>query len=442
MADFLPPDVLAEIVARVGRPDWARWDAQVHAAGCCARPVRLTGRIVVADPATGETSLAYTTTAEPDRILLKACGTRRATRCAACADIYRGDARILVLTGLTGGKGTPDSVASRPAVLATLTAPSFGAVHTAGDPPRPCHPAAPGRCPHGRPLGCAVVHPDNSPAVGAPLCSDCYDFEGAVVFNARATELWRRTTIATRRALAGLLAIPVRRLEDHHRLAYVKVVEYQRRGVVHLHALVRCDTVESDSAPVDAAVLETAVRIPAAKAAAPNPHHPARPVVWRPQIDLSAVDVDQRRRAAGYLAKYATKSTDDAGALDHRLRSGDPAALPIPDHLRTMAETAWRLADHPHLAGLNLRHWAHTLGYRGHWLTKSQAWSTTFGALREARHSWQLEQHGHHPDTEDTVRIGDWTYRGIGHATRGDTWLAQNAHTNRQQNRRTAWEER
>jgi hypothetical protein len=59
-----------------------------------------------------------------------------------------------------------------------------------------------------------------------------------------------------------------------------------------------------------------------------------------------AVVTDQnagRRRAAAYLAKYSTKSTDDNGVLDHRLRAGVPDGLELPDHLRNLVESAWRL---------------------------------------------------------------------------------------------------
>jgi hypothetical protein len=34
------------------------------------------------------------------------------------------------------------------------------------------------------------------------VCPDCYDYTGAVLFNAFAPELWRRFTIALRRTLA------------------------------------------------------------------------------------------------------------------------------------------------------------------------------------------------------------------------------------------------
>ena len=55
-----------------------------------------------------------------------------------------------------------------------------------------------------------------------------------------------------------------------------------------------------------------------------------------------------------------------------------------------MIETAWQLGDLLQYDGLNLRRWAHMLGFRGHFLTKSRAYSVTFGALRQERRTWRL----------------------------------------------------
>jgi hypothetical protein len=252
--------------------------------------------------------------------------------------------------------------------------------------------------------------------------------------------VWRRTTITTRRALAAHLGYKTRDIDDHQKLVYIKVVEYQRRGLVHLHVLARLDPAQPNGEPVDPSVLADALRTGAAKAAAPNPLHPEQPIRWGPQLDIRLLQPDLRRAAANYLAKYATKSTDPHGALDHRLRSPDLIGFHIPRHLAAMAETAWHLAQLPHLQHLNLRLWAHTLGYRGHWLTKSRGWSTTFTELRTARHHWQLAQHGHTPN--DPQRHGQCDYHGMGHTTPGDTWLAEVAHHNKTLNQRTAWEEK
>ena len=47
-----------------------------------------------------------------------------------------------------------------------------------------------------------------------------------------------------------------------------------------------------------------------------------------------------------------------------------------------MIETCWQLGGLEQYEELNLRRWAHMLGFRGHFLTKSQRYSTTFRAIR------------------------------------------------------------
>jgi hypothetical protein len=454
MAELPPADVIAQAVARVAGGSYQRWAAQVHAAGCCVRPVRLKGSVTAVNAATGETARTYTTSGEPDRVLYKAFETRRATRCPACAAVYQGDARALIIAGLAGGKGTPDSVAGHPTVFATLTAPSFGAVHSAAVPASRahCHPGPPGMCGHGRPTSCEHAHNSGDEKVGTALCADCYDYHGAVIFNAVAAKLWDRTMTATRRTLAARLGVGVRQLRDIVTVSFVKVVEYQRRGVVHRHTVIRLDR-HTDDVAVDANTLSVVVRIAASRAQAPNPLRPAQPVTWGRQFEVTEVTHADRRAVANYIAKYATKSTDDNGILDHQLHHPDTEQLPVPDHLRRMVQAAWQLGERPELQTLNLHRWAHALGYRGHWLTKSRTWSTTFTNLRDARHTWQLPQtRTKHPldpwgrayedDNNKNFTLEDWDYTGIGYRTAGDAWLAKSAATNRRINRRIAWEER
>jgi integrase len=57
-----------------------------------------------------------------------------------------------------------------------------------------------------------------------------------------------------------------------------------------------------------------------------------------------------------------------------------------------MIRTAWSLGARPELADLRLRAWAHMLGFRGHFSTKSRRYSTTLGALRDARADWRRAQ--------------------------------------------------
>ena len=156
---------------------------------------------------------------------------------------------------------------------------------------------------------------------------------------------------------------------------------------------------------------------------------------WGREIDVAVVTDEEngRRRAAAYLAKYSTKSTEHSGVLDHRLRAGVPDALELPDHLRQLVETAWRLGGEPEGRDLRLRAWAHTAGYRGHFLTKSRRFSTTFSALRATRQEWQIAKKrapgevgpDHEAGAEDDGLVSDWTFVGMGYTTAGDAWLAE-----------------
>jgi excisionase family DNA binding protein len=163
----------------------------------------------------------------------------------AGAKVYRADTYQLIRAGLTGGKGVPTEVAQHPCVFVTLTAPSFGAVHARlvrGDRVLACRPRRNGRtCPHGVRLPCNEKHARDDDRLGEPLCPDCYDCTGSVLFNAYAPELWRRFTITLRRALARRAGLTSKEFAAQTRLSYAKVAEYQRRGVVHFHAIVRLD---------------------------------------------------------------------------------------------------------------------------------------------------------------------------------------------------------
>jgi hypothetical protein len=103
-----------------------------------------------------------------------------------------------------------------------------------------------------------------------------------------------------------------------------------------------------------------------------------------------------------------------------------------------MIETAWQLGGLPQYEPLNLRHWAHMLAFRGHFMTKSRAYSTTFTALRAARRTWRLradldqlaadtDNHGDDqaPIDLDTVTvINDWAVVHIGHRDHAERELA------------------
>ncbi len=234
----------AELIERTSRSDFRRWERQLENPGYCQYPVPLRGQIRAADLATGDTGLIYDTASEPG-VLLTACGNRREYVCPPCSAVYKRDARQLVKAGLAGGKGILETLAAHPCVFATLTAPSFGPVHTRrakNGKALPCRPRRDRnerRCPHGPDISCPHRHPDADPRLGRPLCRDCYDYTAAVLFNANAAELWRRFATYLPRRLAALAGVTVAQLRREVRVRYVKVAEYQARGVVHFHAVIR-----------------------------------------------------------------------------------------------------------------------------------------------------------------------------------------------------------
>lgn len=446
---------LDEILARAGDPEaFEAWKQRAQSTGWCRNPVRLVGSSARVNSGTGEIVSTFSSATLPDRTLLKACGHRRATRCPSCSATYQADAYQLVAAGLCGGKGMPESVSRHPAVFVTLTAPSFGAVHTVVDAGRTgvvCRPGE-GECDHGQPTFCQVVHPSDDRILGQPLCSECFDYTAAVLWNAHAGELWRRTTIAIYRTVANLSEIRRKELAQHVRVNFTKVAEYQRRGSVHIHSVVRLDRPDdielAPGPPFNVQLLLTAVARAARTAATPIPSTDgvSQPFRWGGQIDLRPINAAEAppRAVAGYLAKYATKSTDPAGILDHQLKPKDLGHLEdhLSPHLARMVRTAWDLGGRPELEHLRVRAWAHTLGFRGHWLTKSRRYSTTFAALRAARHDWKSKQQHVGTALDQIVTTGSWTFAGRGWATDGDAWLAETAATAAKETRRLAAEQR
>jgi hypothetical protein len=110
--------------------------------------------------------------------------------------------------------------------------------------------------------------------------------------------------------------------------------------------------------------------------------------------------------------------------------------------LARLVATAWDLGGRPEFAQLRLREWAHTLGFRGHWLTKSRHYSTTFAALRGARSTWHRRRAAGAVDPSEAATVKDWHYLGRGWPNAGDAWLAETAADELAESRRLAREAR
>lgn len=470
---------------RTTQPDYDKWIGHVRAAAGCTRPLRLTGSINTVNGA-GQVLNSRHTEQLPDGVIYKACGNRRASVCPSCARTYQNDAYQLIRAGLVGGKGIPESVASHPATFATFTAPSFGPVHTRYVRKHTCRNrkrcdcrAEPCRartgnsaavCAHGVPVACFARHERGDRQLGTPICLDCYDYDHQAVWNLSSGELWRRTKQAADRHLRTLCrrrGIPFVQVPNDGgntrylppvRIAHGKVAEFQQRGAVHFHALIRLDGVNphdlgavvAPPAGITVDDLHQALEHAAEQIAfttAPHPDRPAGwPMSWGTQLDLRALTLRGSGEvtdgmAAGYLAKYATKSTEVTGHNSTRItidnidthanhdgthmqrliaacwHLGRPfdTGRPMPERRRpTTLGAAWtcdgcgtrtrlRVCSHCEPTRQDdvdtktangrdsgnpysgLRRWAHMLGYGGHFFTKARRYSTTFAVLRASR---------------------------------------------------------
>ncbi|MFF4589709.1 replication initiator [Streptomyces sp. NPDC001388] len=421
---------LAALAQHGGLSTYAR---QIQRLGGCEQPVRMEGRRIDVHAETGEIVREIVDRDLPAGQLLIRCNNRRATRCAACAEVYRRDTYHLVTAGLSGGKGIGPAVAEHPRVFATFTAPSFGPVHN-----RPSG----GRC------RCGRLHPDGDPALGTPLDPDRYDYRAAVLWNAHAGALWARFTTYLRQQLASRAGINRSELRDCLKVSYAKVAEYQRRGAVHFHAVIRLDGPDGaeDTPPTWATteLLTDAIRSAACLAETPGPVLDGRAYTFRfgEQLDIRPIrsadftgTTDLTSRAvAAYIAKYATKGAESAtGTLDRPIRNPitDLIGAEVTDHARQLILTCWHLGALPELEDLRLRKWAHMLGFRGHFSTKSRAYSVTLGALRQERadHNEALTREraaeaGHPlPDPDTVLVLSHWRFAGTG-LTAAETWLA------------------
>ncbi|MEU6418446.1 replication initiator protein RepSA [Streptomyces spiralis] len=440
------PLTLADLLRVANSPGFDRWQEQVRRTGGCSHPIHLVGQTVTRDAKTGDVLYSYSTEHEPGGRLRVACGNRRASRCPACAWTYAGDTYHLIRAGITGDerKDVPATVRDHPRVFATLTAPSFGPVHNRPDS---------GRC------RCGAQHADGDPALGAALDAERYDYAGAVLWNNHAGDLWRRFTIYLRREIATRAGLTQSTLKGVCRVSFGKVAEFQKRGAVHFHAVVRLDGPDGpDSSPpawATVALLDDAIRAAAARVSVPVPaagEFSARTLRWGSQVDVQPIGAFgheelTEQAVASYVAKYATKAAETTGTVDRRIGElSELDKLPgLPAHTRRLIEACWDLDDaYPERL---LARWAHMLGFRGHFSTKSRRYSTTLGALRQVRADYRARQErrerGLSEDLDDmegsTLVLAHWTYAGQGH-TPGESWLAATIARDIRLNRETARE--
>lgn len=277
-------------------------DSSLRAGSTCARPVRRGGHYV-------------------------RCWSRDYATCASCASLNALYTRRLI------GSGMEDETNSF--YLLTLAAPSFGSVH---------------RVPHGPKdalvrCSCGSVHRFGSDVAGVPLDASRYRYRDEVRWNHYSTTLWRSTWVSMSAKLPDAEFCAVR--------------EYQNRGALHLHIIVRVP------ASYDAAKVLPVLR---------KAHlYSSGGFNWGAHSDAQLIRSDGAADTVRYLSKvigYATKT------LGHSVET-----LPQPRR-----EFYGRLDAASVALGYSHRA-VEGFGYGGQMMTKSAGWSdlTRDELLSEAR---------------------------------------------------------
>ncbi len=96
-----------------------------------------------------------------------------------------------------------------------------------------------------------------------------------MLWNAHAGMLWRRFSTYLRREAANRARPVPASFRDHARVSFAKVAEYQKRGAVHFHAVIRLDGPGGGDAPpppwATTELLTDAIRLATTKARVGGP---------------------------------------------------------------------------------------------------------------------------------------------------------------------------
>ena len=317
----------------------------------------------------------------------KRCGTRRADLCNPCSVVWKDDAYFALMKPAKEYKGTITFI--------TLTAPgwrTFGKAHTAS-----YHQLAKERC------ACSEYHGPNDPLVGIPLSRDKFEHKRVVEFNNNVSRL----VAVTLQKIYRLMATEMSKSVDEVRLPTARVVEWQERGLLHVHIIVR--------GSIPTFIVENAVN----GSAKTNKRRRIEPAStkghrWGQQVNVRHInsgDETQIGILSGYMTKVVSYALKDVGtsekeitparqAFIYKLRSNTNAVIQCD---KTWAECSASSTAPSHFVFRNLelpqRHFCvkhrrghHQIGFTGNVLTLNRRWGSSLKEARIARSKFASEK--------------------------------------------------
>ena len=293
-----------------------------------------------------------------------ACNSAYWSVCRSCSVRHGQNAWLIGKSGISGLDNETFS-ASAPADqyfgFLTLTAPSFGAVHTKGQ----CR--------------CGSHHSEHADMLHLPIDYRTYDLDGAATFNLVASRLLNRTKTSLRRRFPNA------------NIEYFGAVEPQKRGLLHVHLLTRT------AYPLNPAQVRdcvSSVRIFS------EPNRQGDLIRWGSQTDFSPIDSNDA--VSDRVFKYAMKSLrytlkDHSSTMDEETDTGWAMSSQAKAFYMELEERAFKIRASGRLAGVKPRLINRSVGgfagWTGHRMQKSRGWSAlTFLSLRRARAKYMDQQ--------------------------------------------------
>ena len=365
------PEALVSALADSGRPAYD-WSFQP-----CLHPVTMRRNWL--DTTTGEVG---------SRDFQVRCGTRREEDCEPCSKVWQADAFHALIRGANDG--------TEKLTFITLTpggASVFGAVHTASYNGR-----ASERC------ACRRYHAPESPVIGLPVDPDKFDYAQAASFNNAAPRLATVTMQKVWRQMAAATGPSVKEV----RMAMVRVMEWQQRGLLHVHILVRGEVPEE----VVRRAVHGSPKSGTRRSITPASHGGH---TWGPQVDVQHIEPKDRDHLIAYITKMVTYAVKDVTAHSPEKRS--PAASAHRARMEQAGEAAvsctasCSVCKHGWSTGRDAsgraifeiasrtnrkcrRHGRaeRQFGFTGNVLSLNRSWGTTLGDARRTRQAWGRSQ--------------------------------------------------
>jgi len=372
-----PPEaaLLTETANLPRLPDMTADPAPIAGVGTCAHPIKLFRTSI--DTRTGEMRFA-----EHD----KRCGSRIHDRCPSCSALYRGDAFQVIRSGIID----PSTKLPKLLTMITLTAPGadrFGHVHSRNS----TKAGKLMRC------KCRAYHSADDPLIGTPVDPDNYDYAAAADFNANATRLFAVSMQKLSRVL-------------NRKLKVIRVVEFQQRGLVHVHALVLGPLTQRSLELIvsGGTNLRTGRTIAPAtsggwswgkecKADVISGNTPGKAIAYMVKvINYALKDTGQGECKNGKHRRRMSKASGKTVRCDNRISDchhGNRAYSITVESERDGEITHQRLVmldggERSHRLCRRHRRAVNGWGFRGHVLAKSRNWGCTFQDVRTRRLNW------------------------------------------------------